>query len=151
MSNSRPSTPSLPRTRTSFGMPIQDRFGYCEAVRVGDGLHLAGQLARDLEGRPIATSDLYEETALVLDNILRVLAVHEVEASSLVTLNTFAVEPTEQEWQEVMRAHRDRLGDAVPTVSLVGLSALNHPDYRIEISAVAHVGGPGKKDEVESE
>ena len=43
-----------------FGVPWEDAYGYAQAIRVGDTIHVSGQLSHDEKGNLIAPASLDE-------------------------------------------------------------------------------------------
>jgi len=41
-----------------FGMPWEDQFGYCQAVKVDDTIYLSGQLSHDEQGNVVGAAPL---------------------------------------------------------------------------------------------
>ena len=50
-----------PQADGHTALPWEDAYGYAQAVRVGDTVHVAGQLAHDAQGKLIAQLDGYSE------------------------------------------------------------------------------------------
>jgi enamine deaminase RidA (YjgF/YER057c/UK114 family) len=45
---------------TYFGVPWEDAYGYAQAIKVGDTIHVSGQLSHDEKGNLIAPASLDE-------------------------------------------------------------------------------------------
>ena len=43
-----------------FGVPWEDAYGYAQAIKVGDTIHVSGQLSHDGKGNLIAPASLDE-------------------------------------------------------------------------------------------
>ena len=48
----------LPKDVKGFGMPWEEQYGYVQAVRVGDTIHVSGQLSHDDQGNMVGSAPL---------------------------------------------------------------------------------------------
>ncbi len=116
---------------------VHRRPGYSEAARVGDLLFICGQVALDANGALVGRGDPAAQTEQVYANLRRILEElgggleHLVKTTSLITDRAHLAA-----YQEV----RGRIL-ATPRVpnTLAIVSGLAHPDYLVEIEAVAAV------------
>ena len=115
--------------------------GYSHAVRVGDLVFVAGQVALDLEGNVVGPGDIVAQTEQAYRNLERVL---EAAGSSLNDLVKLTVFLTREEDLQPYREMRGRLRPEPPPAStLVVITALARPEFLIEVEAVAVVSGQG--------
>lgn len=114
-------------------------------VSIGTGtrqVHVAGQIARDGEGNPVATGDLAGQVAAALRNTARGLAGAGADFSDVVRLRFFAVNWSPDKMDDFM-AGIDRAADELglprpwPPVSLIGVDYLFEPDVLVEVEAFA--------------
>ena len=119
---------------TSVHRPL----GYSHAVRVGDFLFLAGQVARDVDGQIIGKGDIAAQADQVFANIKGVLEDAGSSLDNVVKLTTFA---TDARFLGPIAESRKRFfGEYLPPNTFVVIHALALPDFLLEIEAVAVVG-----------
>ena len=81
--------------------------------------------------------DAVEQLAVALENVLRNIEAAGLEPSDLVKITTYVVAGAELNPAR-RRAEMERLlGDHVPTSTLVFVSALAAPEYKVEIDGWA--------------
>jgi enamine deaminase RidA (YjgF/YER057c/UK114 family) len=96
-------------------------------------LFLAGQVGIDADGS--VPPDPVAQLGLALDNIMRNLEAAGFEPTDLVKLTTYVVGEIDAAGR---RAQLDRvLGPHITTSTLVYISALASPDYKVEVDAWA--------------
>ncbi|OLT45238.1 hypothetical protein BJF85_02340 [Saccharomonospora sp. CUA-673] len=105
-------------------------------------IRLAGQIARDGEGNPVATGDLAGQVAQALRNTARGLAGAGASFDDVVHMRFFAVDwaPSKMEpFLAGIAAVQEELGvpDPLPPVSLIGIDYLFEPDVLVEIETHA--------------
>jgi enamine deaminase RidA (YjgF/YER057c/UK114 family) len=127
------------RPAAAHGLAIEDVWGYSQAI-VADGLvHVAGQVPRDSTGTPVVGT-LEVAFAKTVENLSAAL---EQVGSSLDQLTYtqwhFAAEDLDQ-GQELFRRV---LGGIAPAATFVAVAGLNHPDYALEVSAIAALPDSG--------
>ena len=114
-------------------------------VSIGTGtrhVHVAGQIARDAEGNPVATGDLTGQVAQSLRNTARGLAGAGADFSDVVRLRFFVTRWSPEKMDDFM-AGLDRVADELgiprplPPVSLIGVDYLFEPDVLVEVEAFA--------------
>ena len=114
---------------------------YSQVVRVETGdtawLYIAGQVAVDAQGQTVGAGDVAAQTAQIFENLRALLAANGATFADLVKTNTYILD----------MAHRAAIAEVrnryfaadPPTSTLVAVSQLAHPDWLIEIEAVAAV------------
>jgi enamine deaminase RidA (YjgF/YER057c/UK114 family) len=92
--------------------------GYSHAVEVSAGrqLHISGQVSLDASGQIVGEGDITQQTEQVFQNLKAALA----RAAAI---------------RKVRLSHLS--SDAAPASTMVGTTALVHPDLLIEIEAIA--------------
>ena len=109
---------------------------YSHGVEVAAGarwLHISGQVGITPEGE--VPADLEAQTEQAWRNVLAVLAAADMGPQDLVKVTGYV---TRKEAVPLFRQVRDRLLDgAEPASTLVGVGGLAHPDWVVEIEAVA--------------
>lgn len=114
-------------------------------VSIGTGtrqVHVAGQIARDAEGNPMATGDLTGQVEQALRNTARGLAGAGADFSDVVRLRFFAT-AWRPEKMDALLTGIDNVAEELglpkpwPPVSLIGVDYLFEPDVLVEIEAFA--------------
>jgi len=108
---------------------------FSQAVKVGSMVFVSGQLSRDAEGNVIGKGDMAAQTRQVILNIERVLRAAGAELRHVVKLTAFMTDMARapEAW-----AVREEFFAAHPPASTgVEVNRLTHPDFLIEIEAIA--------------
>jgi enamine deaminase RidA (YjgF/YER057c/UK114 family) len=125
------------RQLVNSGGPFEAKYGYSRAVRVGDRVFVAGTAAFK-DGAPVAPGDAGAQTRHILDVIARALT--EVGAT-LGDVTRYRVYVTDIDDHPAVAGEMGRVfGDIRPAGTLVGTSALIHPDLKVEIEVDAIIG-----------
>lgn len=95
----------------------------------------AGQVGVDVDGRP--GDGIAEQAELVWRNIERVLASAGMRIEHVVQLTMYLVDRDDR--AEARRVRDEALGEHRPASTLLFVSGLSDPDWRIEIDFVAAV------------
>jgi enamine deaminase RidA (YjgF/YER057c/UK114 family) len=113
--------------------------GFSQAVRVGEQLWIAGQVAVDLDGHPVGVGDPWAQADQIWRNMARVLQVAGGTLDDLVSTTTYIVDRAYREPAgEARRRHLS--GPNWPANTLVIIDGLGRPEYLIEVSGVAVLG-----------
>ena len=105
-------------------------------------VHVAGQIARDAEGGPVATGDLTGQVAQSLRNTARGLAGAGADFTDVVRLRFFVTGWTPDKMDAFLAGIAevaDELGipQPFPPASLIGVDYLFEPDVLVEVEADA--------------
>ena len=102
---------------------------------------LAGQVARDAEGKAVGAGDLAEQTAQVFKNVAIALEGVGASFADVAKLTAFVVDYKPEKMREIgeglRRAGLDLATDMLRPTTLVGVAALFEPDILIEVEAIA--------------
>lgn len=112
---------------------------YAPAVRVGDVIHVSGQVGRD-RAMVAVTESLEAHVVAAFENLVDVLAAAGASLHDVFELTTYHVDIAEQ--MPVFADVKARyFGDAatLPAWTAVGVVGLASPDFVVEIAARAHV------------
>jgi enamine deaminase RidA (YjgF/YER057c/UK114 family) len=114
---------------------VHKPIGYSHAIRTGELIFVAGQVALDSEGNLVGLGDIVAQTEQVYHNLELIL---ENAGSSLRDLVKLTVFLTRVEDLQPYRDLRDRLRpEPPPTSTLLVVTALARPEFPIEVEAVA--------------
>ncbi|KID28522.1 RidA family protein [Prauserella rugosa] len=105
-------------------------------------IHVAGQIARDGDGNPVATGDLTSQVAHALRNTARGLAGAGASFDDVVRLRFFAVDWSPEKMEPLLAgiekvAAELGIPQPWPPVSLIGVDYLFEPDVLVEVEAYA--------------
>jgi enamine deaminase RidA (YjgF/YER057c/UK114 family) len=124
-----------------FGAPgVYDPPGYSQGVKVTSAqtlLFLAGQVPYDTEGGVSHRGDFKAQARQVFGAVKRLVEAGGGTLDSVVKITTFV---TDARYRPDFRAIREEFfGPRGPASTMVEVSALAHPDYLIEVEAIAVV------------
>jgi enamine deaminase RidA (YjgF/YER057c/UK114 family) len=124
--------------RISSGRPTEQEYAYSRAVRLGDRVFVSGTTTLNARGEVEAPGDMYRQTRLTMDTILRALAEAGAAPGDLVYTKTYVTDLGRLD--DYTRAFVEALGDVRPVSTLLGIPALLRPEMLLEIEAEAIVG-----------
>jgi enamine deaminase RidA (YjgF/YER057c/UK114 family) len=125
------------RQQTRHGLEIEEIFGYSQGIRVGNLVYVAGQIGRDESGQPIPEPGLLAKFEKTMSNMRVVLERLASSVEELVYVQLHVTEDLEKCWSDLTELHRRHFAGARPASTVIQVDSLNHPDYLVEISAVA--------------
>ena len=113
--------------------------GYSHVTKAGDTVYIAGQIALDPGGNLVGKGDIEAQTQQVYSNLQAILEELGGSLEDIVKLTTYL---TDRSHLDAFRRVRNRFfTDAFPPNTLLFVSGLAHPDYLVEIEAVAYLPG----------
>ena len=114
--------------------------GYTHVVEVAAGaktIYIAGQVAFDESRKVVGAGDMAAQTEQVFRNLQAALGAAGATFADVVKMTTYV---TDMGQAPVIRAVRARyFGETLPASTLVGVTALAHPDLMVEIEVIAAV------------
>ncbi len=110
---------------------------YCHVVRAGDHVWVSGAVGIDAAGNIPATT--VEQFRIALDSVDACLRHAGASADTVVKVTIFMTDISERAAINPMRI--EYFGEHRPASTLVEVSQLVDPAFRVEIEAVAFVGG----------
>jgi len=109
-------------------------------VVVGTGrpqVYISGQLARNEKGEVIGKGDMRAQIEQVGRNLKIALKSVGLGLDDLVKTTTFTTNI--DEFFKYPEARREAFGKALPTSTTIGVSRLSHPDFMVEVEAIAEM------------
>ncbi|MBE1878821.1 RidA family protein [Myceligenerans pegani] len=105
-------------------------------------VHVAGQIARDGQGSPLAPGDLAGQLAAALRNTARGLAGAGATFADVVRLRFFVTDWQPEKYADFVAgieqvAEEIGLPDPLPPLSAIGVDFLFEPDVLVEVEAYA--------------
>ena len=116
--------------------------GYSHVTVVGAGrlVYVAGQVALDGEGQVVGRGDLAAQAEQVYGNLGKALAAAGASLKDVIKVVTYVVNLSADKVPAVRTARARHLGDGpYPASTMVGVTALVHPDLLIEIEVIAAI------------
>jgi 2-iminobutanoate/2-iminopropanoate deaminase len=98
-------------------------------------IFIAGQLARDREGNVVGKGDMRAQMRQVGDNIKAALEAVGASLSDLVKTTTYVTDI--EEFFNHVDVRMEYFGAALPTSTTVEVRRLAHPDFLVEVEAMA--------------
>ncbi len=125
------------RTNIAGTSPYEPVIGFSRAVRVGSSVHVSGT-------GPVGADDAPadEQARHVLRLIERALRQAGAELADVVRTRIYLV--NRDDWEAVGRAHGEFFGAIRPAATMVVISQLLHPAWRVEIEADASLDQRGE-------
>jgi len=112
---------------------------YSHAVRAGDVLYIAGQVAKDQEGNVVGIGDPEAQCRQVFANLAAILEEAGSGLEHVVKFTTYLTHPSYIEAYRKVR--NETLSKPMPANTLVIVESLVSPELLVEIDAVAVVPG----------
>jgi 2-iminobutanoate/2-iminopropanoate deaminase len=110
---------------------------YEHAVRAGDTIYMAGQIALDPDGNLVGPGDAEAQSRQLYSNMERVLAAAGGSLDDLVSTTVYL---TNLQHREGHNKVRGELGITAPANTSVVISALALPEFLLEVEGIAVVG-----------
>jgi enamine deaminase RidA (YjgF/YER057c/UK114 family) len=118
--------------------------GYSHAVIVeaGPQIHVSGQVALDAAGQLVGRGDLTAQTEQVYRNLTAALAGAGATLADVLKAVIYVVGLTAEKAAAVRAVRQEHFGDGpYPASTMVGVTALVHPELLVEIEVVARAPG----------
>ena len=110
--------------------------GYSRAVRAGDTVSVAGTASVMPDGAD-PPADAYGQARRCLEIVVAALAELGAGPEHVVRTRTYLTRA--EDWEDAGRAHGEVFGDVRPATTMVVVSGLLDPGWRVEIEADAVV------------
>jgi enamine deaminase RidA (YjgF/YER057c/UK114 family) len=110
-------------------------FQFSQAVRVGDTVHVSGQVGYGPDGVPDSKED---QCRLAFGHLQAVLAAAGATMADIVSLTSYHTDPSD--FESFKTAQRAFLPENFPAHTALGVTALLMPAFKCEISAIAVIG-----------
>jgi enamine deaminase RidA (YjgF/YER057c/UK114 family) len=122
------------RQNFTSGGAWEVNFGYSRAVRIGNHIAVSGTTAGGADGEA-ASDDAYEQTKVILNKIIAVLAEAGGRPQDIVRTRAFVTNI--EDLEAVGRAHGEVFAEICPCATMVEITRLVSPDLLVEIEADA--------------
>ncbi|MBC7270730.1 MAG: RidA family protein [Streptomyces sp.] len=119
----------------SYDVPAESDFGYAQAIRSGELIHVSGQLAFGEAGEFLHASDFAAQLKQTHANMDRVLDHYGATRNQVVSQTLYVVNPR-QNATATAEGNLGYFGDHRPASTVVGVTELTLPGQVVEISFV---------------
>jgi enamine deaminase RidA (YjgF/YER057c/UK114 family) len=110
-------------------------FGFCRATRVGDWIQIAGTAPIGEQGLTVGIGDPAAQARHCFDIIGAALTELGGSYEDVVRTRMFLTDI--DDWEVIGRVHGDYFRDIQPVSTMVAVTRLIDPDWRVEIEAEA--------------
>jgi len=111
---------------------------YSHIVKAGGILYIAGQVGADAEGK-VAGPGMVEQLQQVLTNLRIALVSQGVDFSHVTKLTIYVTDVDAFRAPDAAAVRARFFGANRPASTLVGVTRLASPEYKVEIEAIAHL------------
>jgi len=143
----------IKKETTSWGVPWEDAYGYVQAIRVGNDIHLSGQLSHDesgnflhpapldAAGRPTDFAMMEAQMCVTYENIAKLLARFGATLDNVVA-ETLYVLDVDAAFAVAGKVRKAAYGVEQPQCAsdIIGVPRLAQPVQLIEVSCKAVIG-----------
>jgi enamine deaminase RidA (YjgF/YER057c/UK114 family) len=120
------------------GISVPETFTHVIAAKGSKMVFIAGQVAED-NGELVGAGDMAAQSRQVFANIGRCLKAAGARPDQVTKLTIFVADYKRDYLLQIEAGRVSLFGDHKPTDTLVGVAALSHADYMLEVDAVAVV------------
>jgi len=111
---------------------------YCNVVKAGDTVYIAGQVPRDENGNAVGVGDFRAQTEKVIENLQLALKAVAATLSDVVSATVYVTNMAYiSTFTEVFTKYFGT--EAPPNLTIAMVSSLASPDYLVEMQAIAVV------------
>ncbi|MBI4279387.1 MAG: RidA family protein [Armatimonadetes bacterium] len=107
---------------------------YVHAIRAGNTLYVAGQVARDEHGTVVGVGDVEAQARQVYANLGKVLKAAGADWRHIVKVTTYLVDRADS--PVVTKVRFEHFGDHRPPHTGVIVAGLGSPDVRVEVDVI---------------
>jgi 2-iminobutanoate/2-iminopropanoate deaminase len=118
----------------------QDKLGFSQAIDVRGAqriVYCAGQTAVDANGTPLYPGDMQKQMNQALDNLEAVLKQAGLKLANVVRLTCYTANMAAFHGASASFGSRLTAAGCKPSMTLIGVAGLFHPDIMLEIEAIA--------------
>ena len=123
------------------GLPQSDVYFQVGVATGSRTAYIAGQVARDGDGKPVAPGDLAGQVEQAYRNVATALAAVGGSFEDVAKMTVYVVDWTPDKFaafgEGAYRAAAAIGADLVKPITLIGVAALGEPDLLVEVEAIA--------------
>ena len=122
--------------------PVPRVDGFNSALKVGNGVYIAGQMSLDAQGRLVGENDRGAQITQALANVCALVRAANGLPADVVRLTIYIVDYTPDALNQLKTASAVVFPDSTaPVVTIVGVNALPVPGALVEMDAMAILHG----------
>ena len=130
---------AINKKATGFGFPWETNYGYAQAVKVGETIYVAGQIAHDENGKKVGEGNMEAQMRQAYANIKKVLAWYGATMNNIVEEVLFVTDMDAAFDARVKLKEEVFSGSPVVASTIVQIQRLGSLGYMIEIRCTARV------------
>ena len=111
--------------------------GYSHAIKCGNTIYVAGQVAFNEEGKLVGAGDIITQTECTYENLKRVLEAAGASMTDIVSMHVLTLDIPG--FDKTREARRKYFGKHFPATTVIGVAGLDLPGTLIEIEVIAVV------------
>ncbi|MFI8850081.1 RidA family protein [Streptomyces sp. NPDC053499] len=119
----------------SYDVPAESHFGYSQAIKSGELIHVSGQLSFDEAGEFLYAGDFAAQLKQTYVNMDKVLDHYGATRNQIVSQTLYLMN-LQQNAAATMEGNLRYFGDHRPASTVVGVTELTMPGQLIEISFI---------------
>jgi enamine deaminase RidA (YjgF/YER057c/UK114 family) len=121
-------------------------FGYTHVCKIGDTVHVSGQLALDQEGKIVGEGDMVLQTEKTYENLKKCLESVGATINDIVMLRIFVTDL--EAFQKTGDIRKKYFGKYRPVTTGLEISRLYFPEALIEVEATAVIGSGSSEESI---
>lgn len=130
---------TIAKETKSLNMPWESKYGYVQAVKVGDTIYLSGQASHDNKSNIVGLGDMEMQMRQTYANVQQVLAHYGATMDNIVDEVLFVTDMETAYTAAIECREEIFAGAPVVASTIVQIQRLAFPDLMIEIKCVAKV------------
>ena len=128
----------MKQERVDPGWAWTKKYNISAGVKLGDTIHLSGNVAFDNAGEVVGAGDTYAQSKQIFKNIEEALASAGATMADVIKITTYLTDITQ--YGEFGKARTEAFPNGVPASTAVAVLALVMPELVVEVEAVAVIG-----------
>jgi enamine deaminase RidA (YjgF/YER057c/UK114 family) len=119
------------------GLPTPPTYTHVVIASGSKLVFVAGQEPEDEHGNLVGPGDLAVQARQVFSNVGRALAAAKARPEHVTKITIFVVDYRREHLPVIEAGRLGLFGEHKPADTVIGVEALSHPDYLIEVEAIA--------------
>ena len=111
--------------------------GYSHAIKCGNTIYVAGQIAFDEEGKLVGEGDVVTQTGRAYENLKRVLATAGASIADIVVMHIYTLDL--EGFNKTAEIRRKYFDKHFPATTVLVVAGLDEPGSLIEVEVIAVV------------
>jgi 2-iminobutanoate/2-iminopropanoate deaminase len=128
---------AIEKRAQNHGMPWEKDYGYSQAIKVGDTIHLAGQVSHDDKGDIVGEGNMEAQMRQAYSNVKKILSRYGAAIDNVVDEILFVTDMDAAMAARSKLQHEVYSGIVPPASTIVQIQRLAFPVLMIEIRTTA--------------